>query len=977
MVAEGTSTRYDAFISYSHAADGLLAPRLQTGIQRFAKPWWKRRAVRVFRDESSLSASPHLWGSIVEALDSSSWFVLLLSPEAASSEWVNKEVDYWTSDPSRAGRVLPVVTDGEFYWDGDVIGSAVPPSLGGVFAAEPRWVDLRSARGETQLSMKNPEFAGAVADIAAAIRGVPKDELESEEVRQHRRTLRTAWVAGLVVLLLAVTASAAALFAFNERSRANAEARRATEQADLARQERDRAVVAEEEAAASALAETAARLEAESAAQLAQAREVVLEAEKALLTDPELSIHLSLFSLDVFRDAGEDTTQAVGILRDALAAVRAVRRLPGGTSVDAHPDRPLIATVSASNSAVVMDATTAEVLAEYVPPSGRTGIGEIRGVVFDPTGSRVAVQIAAAPGVVLWDWDGGVAVPADELRFGPEESVGRPNLVFDPTGENLAWQVANWGFVNVWNPSEDQTVFESHGGLPPPGFIMVEPGSTTSNPDYASSGLLAYAEGNVVHLVDPALPGTSRSLNVIGVDSIRIVAWSPDDAALAVSDGSTVVVLDAGDGRRVSVYETSGVSGLEWVDSERLLVGSGTGLEMIGARSGSVEIEFLGVSSPGENGFSLAAMPQLGVVAVTSENEDHVVLVGTAPNGGFEIAGWPSPVDAAGPVSFTQGGTRIVGVDPSGSIYVSDVSSGAPVTIWHGGGGTGTPILSGDGRFAATASSAGRWLVRSTSSGDVRYQAPVGSTIQGLTWDGSAAVVSTDEACGSAHLVRTDDGSTLGDVTPDCGTTGVQGGSTRTRRFHFSPDSTLMVIGDDAVRIERSGESLWPACWCHRSTLFGDALSQAVAFTPDSSVLVAGNSEGVMSAFDVSTLQDGGTVESALLSTFRADDKPIAQVAVSGDGSMTTTAVAGGPVRLWDVGTGKLLGEFGEHDQSGRVHYAAFHPTLQHLLVVSPSGEVRVYTLDLDELVQLARERLTSSLTESECQQYLRTSCAP
>ena len=61
---------YDGFISYSHAADDLLAPRLQSALQRFAKPWWKRRAVRIFRDESSLSANPHLWSSIAEAFGS-------------------------------------------------------------------------------------------------------------------------------------------------------------------------------------------------------------------------------------------------------------------------------------------------------------------------------------------------------------------------------------------------------------------------------------------------------------------------------------------------------------------------------------------------------------------------------------------------------------------------------------------------------------------------------------------------------------------------------------------------------------------------------------------------------------------------------------------------------------------------------------------------------------------------------------------
>ena len=142
---------YDGFISYSHAADDLLAPRLQVGLQRFAKPWWRRRAVHIFRDEASLSANPHLWSSITDALDGSGWFVLLLSPEAAESEWVNREVEYWLEhkDPD---RIIPVVTDGDFAWtSAGIAGDAVPESLHGAFSDEPRWVDLRFARSEEQL----------------------------------------------------------------------------------------------------------------------------------------------------------------------------------------------------------------------------------------------------------------------------------------------------------------------------------------------------------------------------------------------------------------------------------------------------------------------------------------------------------------------------------------------------------------------------------------------------------------------------------------------------------------------------------------------------------------------------------------------------------------------------------------------------------------------------------------------------------
>jgi hypothetical protein len=81
--AASPSSSYDAFVSYSHAADGRLAPALQAGLQSLAKPWYGRRALRVFRDKTSLSASPALWPAIERALAQASYFVLLASPEAA------------------------------------------------------------------------------------------------------------------------------------------------------------------------------------------------------------------------------------------------------------------------------------------------------------------------------------------------------------------------------------------------------------------------------------------------------------------------------------------------------------------------------------------------------------------------------------------------------------------------------------------------------------------------------------------------------------------------------------------------------------------------------------------------------------------------------------------------------------------------------------------------------------------------------
>ncbi len=60
--------RYKAFISYSHAADGKLAPAIQHALHRIAKPWYRLRTMRVFRDQTNLATSPGLWTSIESAL---------------------------------------------------------------------------------------------------------------------------------------------------------------------------------------------------------------------------------------------------------------------------------------------------------------------------------------------------------------------------------------------------------------------------------------------------------------------------------------------------------------------------------------------------------------------------------------------------------------------------------------------------------------------------------------------------------------------------------------------------------------------------------------------------------------------------------------------------------------------------------------------------------------------------------------------
>src|SRR5215472_3575510 len=136
---------YDAFISYGHGHDRALAAQLQADLQRFAKPWYKMRAVRVFLDAASLGADPSLWASVEAALSSSGWLVLLASPDAARSEWVDREVRWWLEHRT-ADRLLVVGTGPGLAWDDQgrdwAADAPVPLALRGAFASEPLWLDL-------------------------------------------------------------------------------------------------------------------------------------------------------------------------------------------------------------------------------------------------------------------------------------------------------------------------------------------------------------------------------------------------------------------------------------------------------------------------------------------------------------------------------------------------------------------------------------------------------------------------------------------------------------------------------------------------------------------------------------------------------------------------------------------------------------------------------------------------------------------
>ncbi|HEV2043198.1 MAG TPA: toll/interleukin-1 receptor domain-containing protein, partial [Sphingomicrobium sp.] len=94
--------RYCAFLSYSHA-DTAQADWLHKAIERFAVPKGlvgrvtangavPKNLSPIFRDRHELAASSDLGQTIRAALKQSRFLIVLCSPAAAQSRWVNEEI---------------------------------------------------------------------------------------------------------------------------------------------------------------------------------------------------------------------------------------------------------------------------------------------------------------------------------------------------------------------------------------------------------------------------------------------------------------------------------------------------------------------------------------------------------------------------------------------------------------------------------------------------------------------------------------------------------------------------------------------------------------------------------------------------------------------------------------------------------------------------------------------------------------------
>lgn len=235
--------RYRGFISYSHS-DAKMATRLHRWLEAYRVP--RRLAGRetpfgpvparlhpIFRDREELPTSADLGSQIQAALAVSATLIVVCSPRAATSRWVNEEILAFKR-LGRGDRILCLIVGGEPNATGKPgreEEECFPPALrfhlvpdGSLseIPAEPIAADLRTV-GDGRRD--------AFLKVAAGLAGVGFDELRQRELQRQVRRAFTVSAVSLALLAAMAGLAVAALLARRE----------AVQQRAIALRERDRA----------------------------------------------------------------------------------------------------------------------------------------------------------------------------------------------------------------------------------------------------------------------------------------------------------------------------------------------------------------------------------------------------------------------------------------------------------------------------------------------------------------------------------------------------------------------------------------------------------------------------------------------------------------------------------------------------------------------------------------------------------------
>jgi WD40 repeat protein/DNA-binding SARP family transcriptional activator len=688
-------------------------------------------------------------------------------------------------------------------------------------------------------------------------------------------------------------------------------------------------------------------LRAQASGRVATARELAAAAISNLNVDPERATLLALQAVDTTYAVDKTwTPEAEDALHRAVPLLRTQVVLTGHTAevVDAtfsaNGDR--IVTASRDGTARVWDTANGQ---EQFALRGHAA--PVNSVVFSPDDHLIATA-SDDHTAKLWDATNG----AERLTL-PAHGQEVYRSVFSPDGTHLA-VLSSDATVEIWDIQTGSALssFSTAGSRPEDGAIDI-----TYTPD--GHGLATISVYGTIREWD--LNGNPRPVQMlargIGPDQPqrpRGLAFSPDGGHVAGVGNTAVTMWSVATGS-----ETFTVAGHANIihavtfspDGSRFATGSmdrtakvwdaATGRDLLTLVGHQAAVNHVAFSPDGRR---LLTASSDGTARIWYLDARREALALATPG-------------STGRVSYSRDASRVMEGLIDGTAWVWDTASGKHVLTLQGHTNrvVGT-AFSPDGRYMATSSMDGTARLWDAGSGEQRW------VLTGHTARVWGVAFSPD---GTRLASASQDGTTrIWDVATGRELLTIQTGPAAS--VTFSPDGSRLATGSYVGGPVR----FWNATTGELLQTLTDQTSTAwqVNFDATGARLVAAGADGTARVWDTATGQ-------VLLELHGPPGTDVSAV-FSPDGGRIATVGREGVTRVWDAATGQdLLTLTGPGPEEG-ISGLAFSPDGHHL-ATGGDYAVRIYELRLDDLVALARSRVTRNLTRDECQQYLHQEQCP
>lgn len=677
-------------------------------------------------------------------------------------------------------------------------------------------------------------------------------------------------------------------------------------------------------------------------------RELSNAANLNLEIDPERSILLALQAVNkTYSVDGTVLPEAEDALHRAVQASRIELTLYGHEgevwSAVFSPDGSRIVTAGNDGTVKIWDASTGRVILTLKG----SAYGTTWYAAFSQDGKLLAT--AGADRIArIWD-----ATSGEELRLlsGHREEVY--HIEFSRDGSRLA-TVSPDGTAKIWDAKTGQALLTlNQGDDAIPHWVVFSPDGSriaVANTQGSSEGWASIWDATTGQML-LTLPRQNGYVNSVD--------FSPDGSHIVTtSDDQTARIWDASNGKELLTFygQTINLTNAAYSpDGRRIVTAIGnsqarvwdaaTGQELLTLAGHRTDLTNVAFSFDGSRIVTASRDGTARVWNVSPSSEFLTLVNGPAIASqiGAKLAYSPEGTRLA--VAYFDAAAKIWDLT-TGKLYLRLIGHTGPI-VFIAYNFDGTRIATGamDGTAKLWDAKTGKELLTLSGHDDA---------VLGVTFSPDGSRLATASFDSTARVWDAGTGKELLKLAGHSGwIVGVAFSPDGSRIATSSFDGTAFVW--DAV----AGKKLF-ALTGHNNTV------RQVVFSPDGARLATAGLEGRAKLWDAETGKE--------LLTLSGHTGQVFSVAFSPDGKTVATASGDKTAKLWETVTGKELLTL--HAPEGLTS-VAFGPDGSQLATASRDGTNRIYLLKIQDLIVLAKQRVTRSLTTEECQQYLHMATCP